>query len=159
AARVERARDLRAAEAAVRERAAVLARERYAHRGALVDDVDRDLGEPVDVGLARAEVAALDGVVEQAVDRVAVVLVVLGAVDAALRRDRVRAAGRVLEAEARDVVAELGERGRGGAAGEPRADDYHLVLALVGRVDEPELELRVRPLLLDRATGDAGIQL
>ena len=118
AARVERARHLRAAEAAVRERAAVLARERDAHRGALIDDVDRDLGEPMDVRLARAEVAALDGVVEQAVNRVAVVLVVLRGVDAALRGDRVRAARRVLEAEARDVVAELGERRGGGATGE-----------------------------------------
>src|SRR2546430_6053007 len=57
-------------------------------------DVDRHLGEPVDVRLARAEVAALDGVVEQPVDRVAVVLVVLRGVDAALRGDRVRAADR-----------------------------------------------------------------
>ena len=100
AARVERARDLRAAERAVREQAAVLARERHALRDALVDDVHADLREPVHVGLARAEVAALDRVVEQAVDAVAVVLVVLRGVDAALRGDRVRAARRVLEAEA-----------------------------------------------------------
>ncbi|CAB4557187.1 unannotated protein [freshwater metagenome] len=37
------------------------------------------------VGLARTEVAALDGVVEQPLHTVAVVLVVLGGVDAALR--------------------------------------------------------------------------
>ena len=104
----------------------------------------------MDVRLARAEVAAFDGVVEQAVNRVAVVLVVLRGVDAALRGDRVRAARRVLEAEARDVVAELGERRGGGAAGEAAADDDHLVLALVRRVDELHLELRVRPLLFDR---------
>jgi hypothetical protein len=52
-----------------------------------------DLAEPVHVGLAGAEVAALDRVVEQPVDRVAVVAVVLGGVDAALRRDRVRRRG------------------------------------------------------------------
>ena len=39
----------------------------------------------MDVGLAGAEVAALDRVVEETVDAVAVVLVVLGGVDAALR--------------------------------------------------------------------------
>ena len=89
-----------------------------------------------------AEVAALDGVVEQAVNRVAVVLVVLRGVDAALRGDRVRAARRVLEAEARDVVAELGERRGRGAAGEAGADDDDLVLALVRRVDQLHLELR-----------------
>ena len=87
AARVERARHLRAAERAVREQAAVLARERHALRDALVDDVHAHLGEAVHVRLARAEVAALDRVVEQAVDAVAVVLVVLRRVDAALRGD------------------------------------------------------------------------
>jgi hypothetical protein len=54
----------------------------------------------VDVGLAGAEVAAFDRVVEEAVHAVAVVLVVLGGVDAALRGDAVRAAGAVVEAEA-----------------------------------------------------------
>ena len=87
AARVEGARDLRAAERAVVEQAAVLAGERHALRHALVDDVDADLRQAVDVGFARAEVAALHRVVEQAVDAVAVVLVVLGGVDAALRGD------------------------------------------------------------------------
>ena len=87
AAGVEGPRHLRATEGAVGQQAAVLARERHALRHALVDDVDAHLGQPVDVGLARAEVAALDRVVEQPADRVAVVLVVLGGVDAALRRD------------------------------------------------------------------------
>jgi hypothetical protein len=87
AAGVEGARDLRAAEGAVVEQAAVLAGEGHALGDALVDDVVADLGEAVDVGLAGAEVAALDGVVEEAVDAVAVVLVVLGGVDAALGGD------------------------------------------------------------------------
>jgi hypothetical protein len=100
AARVERARDLRATEGAVGEEAAVLAREGHAGRHALVDDVHAQLGQAVDVGLTGAEVAALHRVVEQAVDAVAVVLVVLGGVDAALGRDGVRATRAVLEAEA-----------------------------------------------------------
>ena len=73
AAGVESARHLRAAEGAVVQHAAVFARERHALRHALVDDVDADLREAVDVGFARAEVAALHGVVEEAVDAVAVV--------------------------------------------------------------------------------------
>ena len=91
AAGVEGARHLRAAEGAVVEVAAVFAGERHALRHALVDDVDADLRQAVDVGFARAEVAALDRVVEQAVDAVAVVLIILGGVDAALRGDAVRA--------------------------------------------------------------------
>ena len=159
AAGVERPRDLRAAEAPVRQGPAVLAREWHAHRGALIDDIDGDLGEAVDVGLARAEVAALHGVVEQPVHRVAVVLVVLRGVDPALRGDRVRAARRVLEAEAGDVVAELGEGRGGGTAGQAGPDDDHLVLALVRGVDELHLEASVRPLLLDGAAGDPWVEL
>src|SRR6185437_17070213 len=97
---VERARDLRAAEGAVGERAAVLAGEGDALRDGLVDDVHADLREAVDVRLPRAVIAALHGVVEEAVNAVAVVLVVLRGVDAALRGDVVRAAGAVLVAEA-----------------------------------------------------------
>ena len=111
AAGIEGPRNLRAAEGAVGQRAAVLAGERHALGDALVDDVDADLGQPVDVGLARPEVAALDRVVEQAEDAVAVVLIVLGGVDAALGGDAVRAARAVLKAESLDVVAQFAERG------------------------------------------------
>ena len=113
AACVERAAHLGAAEAAVVEQAAVLAGERHALGDHLVDDVPRHLRQPVDVPLARAVVAALDGVVEQPVDAVAVAAVVLRRVDAALGGDRVRPARRVVERERLDLVAELGQR-RGG---------------------------------------------
>ena len=151
AAGVEGARDLDAAEGAVVEQAAVLAGERDALRDALVDDVGADLGQAVDVGLARAVVAALDGVVEEAVDGVAVLLVVLRGVDAALRGDRVRAARGVLVAERLDVVAGLAERGGRRGAGQAGADDDDRELAAVGRVDEAGLELAVLPAVRDRA--------
>ena len=157
AAGVEGPGDLRAAEGAGVEQAAVLAGERHALGHGLVDDVRADLGEPVDVGLPGAEVAALDGVVEQPVDRVAVVAVVLGRVDAALGGDGVRAAGRVLVAERLDVVAQLAE-GRGGrAAGQAGADDDDVELALVGRVDQLGAELALLPALLDRPVGSLGV--
>ena len=151
AAGVEGARDLHAAEGAVVEQAAVLAGERDALRDALVDDVGADLGQAVDVRLARAVVAALDRVVEEAVDGVAVLLVVLRGVDAALGGDRVRAARGVLVAEGLHVVAGLAERGGGRGAGQAGADDDDVELAAVGRVDQAGLELAVRPALGDRA--------
>ena len=89
---IEGARHLRAAKGTVGKLPAVLARKGNALGHALVDDVVRDLGQAIDVVLARAEVPALDGVVEQALHAVAVVLVVLGGVDAPLRGDAVRAA-------------------------------------------------------------------
>jgi hypothetical protein len=89
----------------------------------LVDDVHADLGQAVDVGFARAEISALDRVVKQAVDRVAVVAVILRGVDAALRGDGVRAARAVLETEGLDVVAEFAQRGRRRSACQPCADN------------------------------------
>lgn len=92
AAGVEGTGDLDTAEGTGVEESAVLTGERHALRDTLVDDLHRDLGEPVHVGLAGPEVAALDRVVEEAVHGVAVVAVVLGGVDPALRGDGVGAA-------------------------------------------------------------------
>ncbi len=109
-ARVEGARHLRSAKRPVGQRATVLARKRNTLRHALVDDLHADLGQPVDIRLTRTEIAALYRVVKQAVDAVAVVLVILRGVDAALRRNRVCAPRRILEAEALHVVAQLTQR-------------------------------------------------
>ncbi len=155
---VEGTAHLGATEAAVVEQAAVLAGERHALGDHLVDDVDRHLGEAVDVGLPGAEVAALDRVVEQAMDAVAVALVVLGGVDAALRRDRVGAPRRVVERERLDLVAEFAERRGGRRAGEARADDDDLELALVRRVHQLFVGDEVLPLVGERTVGDLGIE-
>ena len=150
---VERAGDLHTTERAVVQQTAVLTREGHALRDALVDDVRRDLGEAVDVRLARAVVAALHGVVEEAVRRVAVLLVVLRRVDAALRGDRVRTTRGVLVAEGLHVVAGLAHGGGGRAAGQAGADDDHVELAAVGRVDQPVVHLVRGPAVLDQAGG------
>src|SRR5262249_24193601 len=142
---VERARDLRAADRARVQQAAVLARERHTRRDALVDDVGAQLGESIDVGFARTEVAAFDGVVEQSEDGVAVIPIVLGRVDAALRGDAVSAARAVLIAEALDVVASFAERRRRGSAGESRADDDDRVASTVRGVDQLHLEAALLP--------------
>ena len=149
AARVEGARHLRAAERSVVEQAAVLAREGHALRHALVDDLHRQLRQPVDVGLARAVVAALDRVVEQPVDAVAVVAVVLRRVDPALGRDAVRPARAVVDAEDLHLVAELAQRRRRRRARQAGADDEHLELPPVGGVHELVLELAQVPLVGD----------
>src|SRR5260370_21616846 len=116
-ARVEGARDLRAAETAVVQVAGILAGKGHALRHALIDDVEADGGEAIDVGFAGPEIAALHGVVEEPVNAVAVIVIVLGGIDSALGRDTVRAPGRILKAETVDVIAEFGQTCRGAAAG------------------------------------------
>ncbi len=102
-----------------------------------------------------AKIAAFDGVVEEAIDAVAVVLIILRGVDAALRGDGVGAARRILEAETLDVVAELGQRGGGGSAGQSGADHDDFVLALVGGIDQLHFEASFVPGSFDGAAGDA----
>ena len=113
AAGVEGSRYLRTTEGAVVEQAAVFAGEGYALCYALVDDGVRDFSQTIDVGFASTIVTTLDGVVEEAIDGVAVVLIVLGCVDTTLCGDGVCAARGVLNTEVEYVEAHLGERSCG----------------------------------------------
>ena len=158
-ARVESAADLRAAKRAVGEQPAVLAGEGDPLRHALVDNVAAHFRKAVDVRLARAEVAAFYGVVKEAVNAVAVVLVIFGGVDAALGGDGVRAAGAVLVAKALDVVPLLRQARRRRRARQPAADNYHAVLAAVRGVDELGVRLKVGPLLGYRPFRNFRIQI
>ena len=153
---VEGARDLGAAKGAVVEVAAVLAGEGDALGHALVDDVGADLGQAVHVGLARAKVATLDGVVEQAMDAIAIVLIILGRVDPSLGGNAVRAPGTVLKAEAVDLVAQIGQGGGGRGAGEAGADDQYFMFAFVAWVDHLHAAEITRPLLRKRSLRHVG---
>jgi hypothetical protein len=155
---VERAAHLGATEGPVVQQAAVLPGEGHPLRHHLVDDVHRHLGEPVHVRLAGAEVASLDRVVEEALHRVAVALVVLGGVDPALGRDRVGPPRAVVVREDLDVVALLAERGGGAGAGQAAADDDHVELPAVVRCHELHVELVLRPPVGQRALGDVAVQ-
>src|SRR5262249_15560098 len=134
-ATVEGPRYLSAAEGAVLQLPAVLARKRHSLGDALIDDVHRHLCQTIDIGLAGAKIAALDGVIKESIDTVAVVLVVLGGVDPALCGDGVSAARGILKTERLNVIAQFGQGSGGAAAGESGADDQDLVFALVGRID------------------------
>ena len=154
---VESTRNLSATERAVGEESAVLASEGNTLSYALVDDVVRDLGEAVDVGLTSAIVAALDGVVEETVDRVAIVLVVLGSIDTALSSDGVSATRRVLNAEVEYVETHLAESGGSRSASETSANDNDVELTLVGRVNKFLVGFVVSPLLRQGTLRNLGI--
>src|SRR5581483_5269991 len=70
-----------------------------------------------------------------------------------------RAARRIVKDEAFHVVAQLAEgRGRRGP-GQAGADHNDVELALVVRIDELVMRLRVGPLLVERTGGDLGVEL
>ena len=157
AAGIEGTRYLRAAERTVSQQTAVLAGEGYALCYALVDDEVRDLGQTVDVGLAGAVVAALDRIVEEPVYGVVVVLVVLRGVDTALCGDRVGAAGRILDAEDLDVVAQFAQRSGCGGAAQTGSDDDDVEFALVGGAYDLDSCLVVAPLVCESAGRNFSI--
>jgi hypothetical protein len=157
-ARVEGPRDQGAAEGAAGEVAAVLAGEGHPLGHRVVDDARGELGEPVDAGLARAEVAALERLVEEPPHAVPVVLVVLGGVDPALGGHAVRAPGGVVEDQAPHAIAQLGQRRRRGGAREPGADHQHGVEAPARRSHQRQLIAMPRPPGLERAGRNARIE-
>ncbi len=154
---VEGAGDLRAAEGTIREEAAVFAGKGNALRDALVDDIGADFREAIDVGFAGSVVAALDGIVEEAVHAVAVVLVIFGGVNAALRGDTMGAAGAVLITETGNVVALLGEAGGGGTPGETGTHHDHGILPAVGGIDQLHVEFVAGPFLGKGSGGNLGV--
>ena len=158
AAGVEGTAHLRATERTVVEQSAVLASERNTLGHHLVDDVHRDFGETMHVSFAGAEVAALDGVVEQTMNAVAVTLIVLGGVDSALRGDGVRAARRVVEGESVHLITEFGQRCRRRRAGQTGADDDDLELALVAGGNQLHVALVGVPRIGHGAGGDLGFE-
>ena len=115
---IEGTRYLSATERTVGEGATIFTSERNALCYALVDDVVRYLSQTIDVGLTSTVVTALDGVVEQTIDRVTVVLIVLGSVDTALCSDGVSTARRILDAEALYLEAHFAKGGSGSTTSE-----------------------------------------
>ncbi len=159
AAGIKRTRYLGAAETAIVQVARVFARERNALRHALIDDVEADLRQAVDVGFAGAEIAALHRVVEEPEHAIAVIVIVFGGVDSALRRDAVRAPGRILEAETLHVVAEFGQRGRAGSACQAGTYNDDRMLPLVRGIDQFQIELMPFPSGFDRARWTFRVEL
>ena len=125
---------------------------------ALIDDVHAELCQAVDVRFAASEVPSFDRVVEEAINAVAVVLIILGGIDAALSGDAVCAPGTVLETEALHVVAQLGQRRRSRRTGKARSDDNNVVLPLVRRIHQLHFEPMPVPSIFNRPRRYPGIQ-
>ena len=127
--------------------AAVLAGERNTLGHALVNDIVRHLSQTVDVGLAGAVVATFHGVIEKAIYRVAVVLVVLSSVDTTLCGDRVGTARRVLDAEVEHVETHLAERSGCAGASQTSTYDDDVKFKFILGVYQALMSLVVGPLL------------
>ena len=156
---IKRPGNLCTAERAVGKVTTVFTGKRNALRNTLVDNVNADLCQTVDIGLARTEIATLDGVVEQPLNAVAVVLVILGTVDPTLCGNAVRTARAVLKTEAFNLVTQLGHGRRCRSSCQTTSHHNHIKLAFVGRVDQLAVKLVLFPLLGQGTGGNLGIQI
>ena len=152
ASTVEGALDEHAAEGAVRQQPAVLSGEGDSLGGRLVDDSRAQFGQSEDVGLTRTKITAFLGIVKKSKDRIAVILVILGRVDASLGGNAVGAPGTVLKTETLDLVTHGGQGRGGGGSGQARADHDDRVAGSIAGADQADVIEVGCPLLLD-ATG------
>ena len=158
-ARVVGARDLHPAEGAGGELTAVLTGEGRPDRLHVVDDPAGLHSQAHDVGLPPPVVPALDGVLDEARQGVAVDLAGPGGVDPALRGHRVGAARGVVQAEALHPVAQAPQgRGRAGA-GQSGAHHDDGQLAAVGGIDQAVLVAPALPGLLGRTVRKVRIEV
>ena len=155
---IEGAADCSPTERAVCEESAILTCERHALSYALVNDVVADLCKTIDIGFAAAVVATFDGLVEEPVNRVIVVLVVLRSVDASLCRNGVGTAWRVADTEDFDVVTEFTERSCCRGSAQTGSDDDDIEFSLVARSDYTDVCLMVSPFFGKRSLGNLGNQ-
>ena len=131
---IESAADLSTAEGAVVEESTIVAGEGYTLGNTLVDDAATDFSQTVDVGFAGTVIATFDGIAEKTLDAVAVVLIVLGCIDAALGSDGVCTAGGILNAEYVDIEAHGTQRSGSRGTGKACTHNNDVDFTLVGRV-------------------------
>ena len=155
---IEGTAHLRTAERTVGEHAAVFACEGHTLCHTLVDNVGADLCQTVNVGLTGTVVTTLHGVVEEAVNAVAIVLIVLGSIDTSLSGDGVCTTGRVLDAEVLYLEAHFAERSGSGGSGQTGADDDDVEFTLVLGVHKLLVCLIVGPFFSNGTFRYAGIE-
>ena len=151
---IESTRYLCATERTVVEQAAVFASERNTLSHTLVDDAVAHLSKTVHVCLTSTVVTTLDSVVEEAIHRVAIVLVVLSRVDTTLCSDRVCTTWRVLDTEVEDIEAHLCERSRSRCTSQTSTNYDDVKTTFVGRVDQLLMVFVIGPFLLEWTSRD-----
>ena len=155
---IECAADLRSSKWSISQKATILASKWNPLCRALVDNVHADLSKPIHVGLPRPVVTTLHCIVEKPVHRVAVVLVILGGIDATLRGDWVGTTRAILIAEAFHVVSQFSQCSGRGGTGQATAHHDDFKFTLVGWGDQFQVKPMFVPLFGYWAGWNIGLQ-
>ena len=155
---IEGSAQLGAAEAAVRQRAAVFAGEGNPLGHALIDDRTADLRKAMAARLTGTEIAPPDGVAEEPFDTVSVVGVIPGGVDAALGRHGMGSTRAVVERDHPDPIALLGQAGGGRGSSQTCAHDQNHEATPVRGADQGKVLPAAGPGRLERTAGKTGVR-
>ena len=153
---VEGTAHLHATEGTVGQVSAVFTGKRNTLCHALVDNGGTYLCQTIHVGFAGTIVTTFDGVVEQTVNGVVVVLVVFGSVDTTLGGDGVRPAGGVADAEDLDVVTHLTQRRSCRSAAKTSTYHNHFQFPFVVRRNNPDFCFTLGPFFFERSVRNLG---
>ena len=129
---------LGSAERPVGKKSAVFPCERNALSDTLVDDVIAHFGKSIDIRLTATVVAAFDGLIEKTVDRVIVILVVLGGIDTTLCGNGMCTAWRVAYTEYLNIITKLTKCSSCRCTSKPGSDDNDFEFPLVAGIDNTE---------------------
>src|SRR5262249_52532419 len=115
--------------------------------------------EPINIRFAGTKITALNRVVKQAVNAVAIVLIILCRINAALGCNRMRASRRILKTKTLHPVSKFTEGRRGRSTGETAADAYDLKFSPVVWADQSRMVLMVSPFLIQRSRRNFWISV
>jgi len=144
---IECAAYLCASKRAIVKQTAVIACKGYALRNALVYDIICHFGKTMNVGFAGAVIAALYGIVIKTIDRIAVVWVVFGGVDSALRGNRVCTARTVLNTKVQNVKSHFAETCCCSGSSQTGTYDDDVQFEFVGGIHKVLMRLVICPFL------------
>ena len=154
AAGIESTAYLHSSERTVGKISAVLACEGNTLRHTLVNDCRTYLCETINVCLAAAIISSLDGVIEQTVNGIIVVLVILCGVYTSLSGNGMRAARGIADTEHLYVIPEFAERRCGGCSAKTSSHNNDFKFSLIVGADKMDFRFTLRPLFGERSFGD-----
>ena len=136
---IKGARDEYPTKRAVVEQSPIIPCEGNTLSDTLVNDVGRYFCKTIYVGFSRTIIAAFDGIVKQAMNRVAIALVVFSGIYSPLCCDRVCTTWRILKAKRLDVITQFCEGSRSRATSQTRTNHDYIDQTFVGWTDQADV--------------------
>ena len=124
----------------------------------LVNDIGRYFCKAIYVGFSRTIITPFDGIVKQAVNRVAITLVIFSGVYSPLCRNRVCTTWRILKAKRLNIIAQLGKSSRSRTTSQARTNHDHIDQTFIGWTDQADIIFVICPFISYWTLGDLCVE-